>query len=224
MVLVVAGMLGFYLSGFGSLLTLEKLKEEHQGILEFYQTYPLFTPLLFFLAYVVMVTLSIPGAALFTILGGYLFRQPLGTFITVMAATTGACCLFLAAKTAIGDFFLQRAGNRFLDFKRNFEKDAWSYLLFLRLVPLFPFWLVNLGLAVLGVRWGTFVWTTCLGIIPGTFVYTQIGTGLSTLIEKQEVLASASFMHRDIVMALVGLGLLALFPIILKKIGKKKAP
>jgi uncharacterized membrane protein YdjX (TVP38/TMEM64 family) len=183
--------------------------------------------------YVTAVALSIPGASILTIMGGILFGWLIGALAAIVGATVGATIVFLIARGACGEAILRRAGPLAGKLAQGFREDAFHYLLFLRLVPVFPFWLVNLAPAVVGVRLGTFVLATALGIIPGTFAYALVGGGLDSVIAAQEAayhgcLASAradcrldfsmsALLTPQLVAALAALGVVALIPVALRK-------
>jgi uncharacterized membrane protein YdjX (TVP38/TMEM64 family) len=184
--------------------------------------------------YVVAVAVSFPGASLITIVGGFLFGAVLGAALTVVAATAGASVIFLAARTSVGTALRARAG-RFTDrLAKGFEANAFSYLLFLRLVPLFPFWLINVAPALFNVSLSTYVVATALGIVPGTFAYTLLGSELGGLIEAQEAAnpgcAAAGTCEIDVsalvtpgfVAALLVLAAASLVPVAVKKIRARR--
>ncbi len=190
----------------------------------------------FALAYVIMTALSIPGGALFTVLGGFLFGWLSGGITVVFAATAGAFLLFLAARSALGTA-LQRKAGPFIDkLQKGFAEDAISYLLFLRLVPVFPFWLVNLAPALFNVRPLTFLWTTALGIIPGTFAISIVGEGLESVLAAQRAANSAclatpgctvrfdfgALITTEMLVALAALGVLALIPVGVKALRRRR--
>ena len=146
----------------------------------------------------------------------------------LFGATIGASLLFLIAKYALADFFKAKSSKFIKKMAKNFSQDAASYLLFLRLVPLFPFTLVNVIPAILGVRFTTFVWTTAIGIIPGVIAYTYAGEGLRSIIalraiacEKNiapcgQALNASDLVTKEIIIAISLLGLVALIPVIIK--------
>jgi uncharacterized membrane protein YdjX (TVP38/TMEM64 family) len=140
----------------------------------------------------------------------------------VTGATIGASFLFLAARSAIGDSLKRKAGPLLKKMESGFQENAWSYLLFLRLVPLFPFWLVNLAPAFFGGSFTTYFWTTFVGIIPGAYVFTQAGAGLSMIFESGDSFSFSTIFNTQIKMALVALGLFALLPALLKKLFQSK--
>jgi uncharacterized membrane protein YdjX (TVP38/TMEM64 family) len=182
--------------------------------------------------YITVVAVSLPGAALLTITGGFLFGIAVGASAAVISATVGATLIFLVARTALGEPLLRRAGPRATQLARGFREDAFSYLLFLRLVPAFPFFLVNLVPAFAGVRLGPFVAATAIGIIPGAIVFALAGAGLDSIIAAQKnsydqciaakgadcrlVFEPADVLTPQLIAALVALGLLALMPVAVK--------
>jgi uncharacterized membrane protein YdjX (TVP38/TMEM64 family) len=157
----------------------------------------------------------------------------------VVGATIGATLIFLVARTAFGESLLRRVGPRASQLAKGFRDDAFSYLLFLRLVPAFPFFLVNLVPAFAGVRLGTFVAATALGIIPATFVYTFAGTGLDSVITTQKnsyqaclaagrsdcslTFDTMAILTPQLIGALIALGLLALVPVVVKRLRARRS-
>lgn len=180
-------------------------------------------PLVYVLIYAVAVACSVPGATVMSVAGGYMFGQVPATAYTVVGATLGATALFLIARTALGDVLRAKAGPAIKKMEAGFQENALSYLLVLRLIPLFPFWLVNLVPAFLGVSLRTFVIGTFFGIIPGTFVYVSIGAGLESLLHQGEACSLSGALTPQVVTALVGLAVLALLPVAYKLIKRKRS-
>jgi uncharacterized membrane protein YdjX (TVP38/TMEM64 family) len=188
--------------------------------------------------YVVVVALSVPGALFLTVAGGIMFGALLGGVAALVGATVGAVCIFLIAKSALGEHLVRRAGPRVAKIAEGFRADAFSYLLFLRLVPIFPFWLVNLVPALAGVRFVPFVAATALGIVPATFAFASVGAGLDSIIAAQEAayracLATGAASCRldfdlttavtpQLLAALVALGVVALIPVAVKKLRARR--
>lgn len=189
--------------------------------------------------YAIVAGLSIPGAALLTIAGGFLFGGFTGSLAAIVGATLGATGLFLAARSSLGAALTDRAGPWLQKFRDGFQRDAISYLLFLRLVTIFPFWLVNLALATTGVRLWTFVWTTFVGIIPGTFAFALAGAGLDSVAQAQKIafeaclstsgincrfsLSPQQLVTRELLIALTALGFVALIPAMLRLWRKRRS-
>jgi uncharacterized membrane protein YdjX (TVP38/TMEM64 family) len=170
------------------------------------------------LCYAAVVALSVPGAAIMTLAGGFLFGVPTGASLTVIGATLGATVLFLIARFAAGDFLRRRAGPFLARMTEGFRKDAFNYLLFLRLMPVFPFWAVNLAPALLGMPLVPFVLATALGIIPGTVIYTAFGAGLGGVFDAGGEFDLADVFSPTLIAASIGLGLLALLPVAVKRL------
>jgi uncharacterized membrane protein YdjX (TVP38/TMEM64 family) len=219
--LIALAAIGLYFSGLLSELNFASLEKHRLTLDQFSKTHPLLAPLLFMLAYIAMAALSLPFSIILDLVGGYLFPQPYATLLIVISGTIGASLIFLSAKTAFGDLLRKRAGPTLLKFEQGFQKNGGSYLLFLRLIPIFPFWIVNLAPAFFGIPFRTFFWTTLIGIIPASFAYSQIGAGLGTFCESGQELSPSAFFNWEILSALVGLSLFAIIPILLKTFWKK---
>jgi len=204
-------------------LTLDALRDNRAALLAFVQANGVLAACAFVLVYAAVVALSVPGAAIMTLAGGFLFGIVLGASLTVIGATLGATLLFLIARSAAGDFLRQRAGPFLARMSDGFSKDAFFYLLFLRLVPAFPFWAVNLAPALLGMRLAPFVVATALGIIPGTVVYTAFGASLGQVFDAGGHVDLKTVFSPTLIAALIGLGLLALAPVVVKRFREKRA-
>jgi uncharacterized membrane protein YdjX (TVP38/TMEM64 family) len=168
----------------------------------------------FMLAYAALTALSVPGAMLMTLAAGFLFGPWLGGTYALVGATCGAGAVFLAARTGLSGL-VDRAGPRVQRLKAKFRADAFSYLLCLRLVPIFPFWLVNLAAGAANMPLPLYLTATFFGMIPGTFVYAGIGNSVSALIEAGQPVPYTIF-HPNILLPLIGLALLVLLPVAYK--------
>jgi len=221
-----AGLIAFFALGLNKYLTLDLLKENREVLKTWVYEHKTQAVLLFIVAYVITAAFSLPLGALLSVAGGFLFGSIFGAMWIVIGATIGATILFLVAKTALGEPLRQRFASQIQRMEEGFRANAFSYLLLLRLVPLFPFWLVNLAPAFLGVSLGTFVITTFIGIIPGAFVFASIGNGLNALFEagEQPDLSLIGLLSRpDFYIPIVGLTLLSLIPIVYRAFATKKA-
>ncbi len=167
--------------------------------------------------YVAVTALSLPCASFLTIFGGLVFGALIATAATLVGATVGATVIFLIAKSALGDWLVRRAGARVEKVAAGFCADAFNYLLFLRLVPFFPFWLVNLVPALCGVPLRIFVLATAVGMIPGTLAYAFLGAGLDSAIKAQNATLK-------LLAGLIALGLLALLPVVIRRLKAARAP
>lgn len=213
------GAIAFFALGLDDYITIGALREHRTLLSTFVAENAALAPLLFMILYAIAVAFSLPGGAVMSITGGFLFGSLVGTVWVVIAAITGATAVFLIAKTALGDALRAKAGPWLKKLEAGFHENALSYLLVLRLIPLFPFFVVNLVPAFLGVRLRTYVIGTALGIIPGSFVFASVGAGLGSLFDTTmggEVELSGA-LTPEIVTALVGLAALSLLPVAYKK-------
>ncbi len=202
-------------------LSFTSLQQHHQQLLTWTQQHYFLILLIYMVIYIIAVAISIPGATILTIAGGLLFGIIPGTIYVVISATIGATLLFLATKTSLGNLLKAKAGPKLHKLEKGFQHNAFSYLLVLRLIPLFPFWLINIVPAVLNVRLRTFVTATFLGIIPGSFVYVLLGNGVSSVLDAGQTPNLGIIFQPAILAPLIGLAALALVPIIYKKIKAK---
>lgn len=200
-------------SGAQELLSLETLRRHRAALLAFVAERPAMAALAYLLLYVGATALSVPGAVFLTLAGGFLFGTALATCLVVLGATGGAVLLFLIARTAFGEPLRARAGPWLSKMAEGFRADAFNYLLVLRLVPIFPFWLVNLVPALLGVPLSTFAFATAIGIVPGSLVYASVGAGLGHLLERGEEPDLGLLFEPAVLLPLLGLAALALLPV-----------
>ena len=172
--------------------------------------------LAFILAYAGLVAVSIPGSWLFTLAGGFLFGPWLGTAYALIGATTGATLVFLAARAGLAGL-AARAGPWVRRFEAGFRRNPLNYLLVLRLIPIVPFWLINLVAGAIGLRLRVFVVGTFVGMIPVSFIYASLGNGLGTLAEEGRPPDLAILFRPSVFLPILGLAALALLPIIFKR-------
>ncbi|MDX8388402.1 MAG: TVP38/TMEM64 family protein [Ghiorsea sp.] len=221
--IVIIGLTALFFSlGLHEYLSFDQLKEHRLFLNDWVTTQPIIAALSFILAYTVVVALSLPGGALMTLTGGFLFGAVIGGLYTVVGATLGATAIFLIAKTSLGDALMAKAGNHIKSMQKGFSENELSYMFVLRLVPLFPFFIVNLAPAFLGVSLRSYVIATFFGIMPATFVFSLAGSGLGKVFEQGETFSMAGILTPEMIGALVGLGLLSLVPVIYKKIKHNK--
>lgn len=206
----------------GDYLSFSALAEHYQTLVQWRTEYLLLSILVFMGVYIGAVAFSVPGAIWLTLIGGFLFGTVLGSVLVVTSATTGALLIFLAARTAMGEALKERAGSWLAKIEKGFREGEVSYLLVMRLVPVVPFFVANLAPAFLGVRTWTYLWTTFVGIIPGTIVYISIGAGLGEQLERGEAPNLGVIFEPHILGPLLGLAFLALLPKLLKLVGITK--
>ena len=214
----------FYAFDLGRLLSFAALAEHRTMLLAWVEAHPIVAPLSYILLYITVVAFSLPGGMVMSISGGFLFGTLDGGIYAVFAATVGATTLFLVAKTSIGDYLLARAGGSVKRMQQGFAEDALNYLFVLRLIPIFPFFLVNLAPAFLGISLRVYLIATAFGIMPGTFIYALTGSGLGSVLAQGGEITLAGIFTPQVIGALVGLALLALLPVIYKHLSSRRLP
>ena len=198
-------------SGVGKYLTLESLKQ-NKVLLEIFVRENYFISILIFVfVYIISVALSVPGATILTLTGGFLFGYFLGTLYVNIGATIGASLNFIFAKYLIGDWIQSKYQIQLDMFNKEIENNGKFYFLTLRFIPLFPFFLINLFLGLTKISLMTFVWTTSIGILPGAFVFAFAGSQLSSVNSLKDILSSR------ILLSFIFLAIFAVIPVFFKK-------
>lgn len=218
------GLALFLLLGLERYFSFEMLSRNQAALTAWVERHAGLSELLYVMAYALVVAFSLPVAIVVTPLGGFLFGAWLGTLLSVIGATLGSMAAFLAARTAFYDLFHARAGRALARLEDGFKRDSFSYLLFLRLVPVFPFWLVNIVPALLGMKLAPYALATMIGITPGALVYSSVGAGLGLLIEKGEVPDLGIIFEWRILLPLLGLAALALLPVLYARLHRRSRP
>jgi uncharacterized membrane protein YdjX (TVP38/TMEM64 family) len=243
-VAVLVALMGLaYGLGLHKELTLKTIGLNYKSLMAYIDAHFVEALLLYTVGYVLVVALSLPGALVMTLSGGLLFGWKVAAPATVIAATIGATIVFLVARSSCGEALAARAGPWLGKLRDGFKENALSYLLFLRLVPVFPFVVVNLAPALLGVPLHTYLIGTFLGIIPGTVAFTVAGAGLGSVIDAQNVAYKAclarmaanpdivcsyhikthALLTPEVIAAFVLLGVVALIPVAVKKWSNRDA-
>lgn len=217
-VVLIAGLIVFFTFDFDKYVTLSALEENRQLLADWVRDTGALAPIVYVVIYGLVTAFSLPAAAIVTISGGFLFGPWLGGGLSVIGATIGASVLFLAARYAFADLLRARAGPAIKKMEAGFQENALSYMLFLRLIPVFPFFIVNLVPAFLGVRFGTYLIGTFIGIIPGSLVYASLGDGFSAVVEKGANINLGVIFEPRFLLPIIGLSILALLPIFYKKL------
>ncbi|MEM8551112.1 MAG: TVP38/TMEM64 family protein [Pseudomonadota bacterium] len=230
---IVLALVAGYAAGLHRYFSLDSIIMEHEALQAWVRGNTVVAAFSYTLLYVVAVAVSFPGASFLTIAGGLLFGVFLGSLLTVLGATAGASIIFLVAKTSLGAPLRARAGAFTRKLAQGFENNAFSYLLSLRLQPIFPFWLINVAPALFNVPLTTYAIATALGIIPGVIAYSLLGDGLGAVIAAQEAAnpgcAQAGTCEIDLqalvspllIAALLAMSLVALLPMMVGKLRRK---
>ena len=214
-ILVVAGVL-FMAFGGHRYLTIAALAENREFVCDLVGAARAMAALAFIVTYAGLVALSVPGGALLTIAGGFLFGPWLGGAYAVVGATLGATVVFLAARAGLAGLAV-RAGPWVQRIETGFRRNGLNYLLVLRLIPIFPFWLVNLVAGAAGLRLWVYVLGTFIGMMPVTFIFASLGNGLGTLVEEGRPPDLAILYRPSVLLPILGLSALALLPVVYRR-------
>lgn len=222
-VIAIVATLGFVF--LRDLLSFDTLRDNRESLIAWRDANYTLAALAFIGIYVVIVAFSLPGAAVMTLTGGFLFGIFPGALFCVIGATLGAIAIFLAAKTGLGDALHARIAEKeglLARMDRGIKENEISYLFLMRLVPAIPFFLANLAPAFLGVSLRNFAFTTFFGIMPGSIVYTSVGAGLGEVFERGETPNLGIIFEPHILGPILGLCALAALPIVLKTFSARK--
>jgi len=215
--LLAAAIGAFFYFDLGRFLSLDSLKANRDGLLTFTEQHYGASVAIFILSYCLLVSASLPGGVFLTLAGGLLFGSALGTLYVNLGATSGATVAFLASRYLFRDWIEAKFGGWLKPFQEGFSKNAFSYLMTIRLFPIAPFFIINALSGLTKVRLGTYVTATAIGIIPGSFVYAYAGRQLGTINSLKEIASP------NVLIAFTLLGLLALVPTVYQKFAAKKS-
>lgn len=210
----------FFAFGLQRYVSLDVVRAYRADLNAFVAAHRVIAAAIYMLVYIAAVALSLPVGLVLTLTGGFLFGALLATGLIAVAATIGATLLFLIARSTLGAALRAKAGPFLKKLEAGFRENAFSYLLVLRLVPVVPFSIVNLVPALLGVPLGIYFGATALGIVPGTFVFASFGAGLGQIFDEGGMVSVGAILTPGILAGLIGLAVLALIPVAIKKIKK----
>lgn len=228
-------IVGFFASGLHNQISFDELARHYGELTQFVANNLALAMLAAIALYILAVASAFPAAWLLTVAYGLIFGWVLGSVVVVIGATIGASVLFFVAGSVLADFYRQKAGKWLNTMAEGFRADATNYLLFLRLAPVFPFLLVNVVPAILGVPFWTYLWTTAVGIIPGTIAYAFAGEGLRSIVGERaqacaaniapcgEALTPGDIVTPEILIAFALLAVVSLLPVVLKRLRRQKS-
>ncbi len=226
LIILFVAVVGFF--GLQEIFSFEALRDNREMLIGWRDNNYLLAVLTYIAIYIAVVAFSLPGAAVMTLTGGFLFGVLAGALFAVLAATLGAIVIFLAAKTGLGDALHEKMhvkagkGGVLAKIEAGLNENETSYLLLMRLVPVIPFFIANLAPAFLGVKWRNFAWTTFFGIMPGGVVYSSVGAGLGDVFAAGETPDLGIIFELHILGPILGLCALAALPIVIRVIRKDK--
>ncbi len=215
-VIVVALIIGLRFTSIGGKLNLESLQSNAEKLVQYSNQNYLLSVLAYIVIYIVVTGLSLPGATILTLAGGFLYKVFFTVIYVNIAATTGAMLAFLFARYIAGQWIQQRYGDKLAKFNEEVDRNGAYYLLTLRFIPIFPFFLINTFAGLTNVPLRTFLWTTSLGILPGSLVYAYAGRQLSRIKAVQDIFTG------QVLLAFLLLAAFAVLPVIVNRIKKTK--
>ena len=215
-VIVVALIIGLRFTSIGGKLNLESLQSNAEKLVQYSNQNYLLSVLAYIVIYIVVTGLSLPGATILTLAGGFLYKVFFTVIYVNIAATIGAMLAFLFARYIAGQWIQQRYGDKLAKFNEEVDRNGAYYLLTLRFIPIFPFFLINTFAGLTNVPLRTFLWTTSLGIFPGSLVYAYAGRQLCRIKAMQDIFTG------QVLLAFLLLAAFAVLPVIVNRIKKTK--
>ena len=224
LVVIVLALIAFFAFGGPKYVSLDALRENQDMLKAFVSQHYALAVGGFILLYATLVAISFPGAGFLSIFAGFLFGLVSGTFSVVIGATIGATIIFLIARSAFGTSLASKAGPFMQKFEQGLKENELSYLFILRLVPVFPFFIVNIVPALFDVKLRNYVLSTFFGIMPGSLVYVSVGNGIGDALQAgQDVPLSGLMLRPAVLLPILGLIALSMIPVIYKKMMARKS-
>lgn len=215
--LVVVGLIiALRFSSLGQQLTLGNLQDHGDQLRQYSNEHYVISVITFILIYIIATGLSLPGALILTLAAGYIYKTLLGAVYVNIGATAGATFAFIIARYIAGDWLQNKYSDKLARFNNELKQNGSKYLLVLRLVPIFPFFLINILAGITRIDLKTFVWTTSVGILPGSLVYAYAGEQLGTIRNVKDIFTTR------ILIAFLLLAALAILPVIIQKLRHKQ--
>ena len=218
LLLVVVLVAAAFASGLTRHFSIHELRQRHEQLETMVRVHPVLCLGAYVLLYTAVVALSLPAALVMTLTGGLLFGPWVGGLAAAGSCTLGASILFVICRTAAGDVLKARAGPTAARIEAGVRRDAFSYILILRLVPVMPFWLANLALGLIDIPFSTFLIASFLGILPVSIIYAGLGSSLNVLFAEHVRPDLHLIARPSVYLPLIGLSLLALVPIVVRRV------
>jgi uncharacterized membrane protein YdjX (TVP38/TMEM64 family) len=214
---IFCGLFCFFYFRLDTYINFQTLKEHRQFLTIWTQEHYALAVCLYMLSYVATVICAIPSSLFFTLTAGFLFGTIFGFLYAIASALIGATIFFLLIRSALAEWLVEKVGKKIQHFEEGFQENAFNYILIMRLIPVFPFFIVNIASAILGVRLASFLAATFLGIMPSTMIYVSLGHGLGKIFDHHKIPDIGIVFQPHIFMPLIMLAVLALLPVIYKK-------
>lgn len=211
----------FYYTEIYKHFSYEQLQKSSLKLQQVVADHPILSPLIFITTYAISICLLLPLSLYFMLMAGFLFPQPWAALYALTGTVISCTTVYWIARTAWGDLIRRKANGFFYRMKLGFQEDATSYLLALRFLPILPFWATNIGPAIFNIPFGTYFWTTVVGLIPSRFIYTQAGRGLGVIFESGEPLSLGLILNSQMKVALICLAVFAVLLVVGRQIQKR---
>jgi uncharacterized membrane protein YdjX (TVP38/TMEM64 family) len=215
---IFCGLFCFFYFHLDTYINFETLKEHRQFLSAWTQEHYSLAVCLYMISYVATILCAIPSSIFFSLTAGFLFGSIFGFLYTMVSAIIGAAIFFLLIRTALAEWLAEKLGKKLQHFEAGFQENAFNYILTMRLIPIFPFFIVNIASAILGVRLFSFLAATFLGIIPANMIYVSLGHGLGKIFDHHQTPNIEIIFQPHIFIPLILMAVLALLPVVYKKL------
>jgi uncharacterized membrane protein YdjX (TVP38/TMEM64 family) len=215
--LIAAAVIAAFASGLTRHLSLHELAHRRETLEIAVRAHPWLSLAIYIAAYTAIIALSLPAALVMTLTGGLLFGPWIGGMAATISCTVGATVIFLICRTAAGDFIRVRAGPTAARIEQGLRRNAFSYIVFLRLLPVAPFWLINLALGLIDIPLVTFITASFLGILPVSLIFASLGSGLNDVFKKGGRVDPHIILEPRFILPLAALAILSLGPILYRR-------
>jgi len=221
-VLIAAAVITAFASGLTRHLTLHELAHRREAIEAAVHAHPWLGLAAYVGLYTLIIALSLPAALVMTLAGGLLFGAWIGGLSAAISCTVGSTVIFLVCRTAAGDFIRARAGATAARIEEGLRRNAFSYIVFLRLLPVAPFWLINLALGLIDIPVATYVIASFIGILPVSLIFASLGSGLNAVFQKGGRFDPHIILQPRFILPLAGLAILSLGPILYRRLRPRR--
>jgi uncharacterized membrane protein YdjX (TVP38/TMEM64 family) len=218
LVFIFCGLFCFFYFRLDTYINFQTLKEHRQFLAGWTQEHYLLAVCLYMIFYVATILCAIPSSIFFSLTAGFLFGTIFGFLYAMVSAIIGAAIFFLLIRSSLAEWLAEKLGKKLQHFEVGFQENAFNYILTMRLIPIFPFFIVNIASAILGVRLFSFLAATFLGIIPASMIYVSLGHGLGKIFDHHQTPNIEVIFQPHIFMPLIFMAVLALLPVFYKKI------
>jgi uncharacterized membrane protein YdjX (TVP38/TMEM64 family) len=221
LIVILCGLSLFFFFRLDRYFSFQSLQDHHVFLMTWTSTHPVLAVGLFMLCYIITILCAVPTTLLLSLTAGFLFGVAHGFAYVILSGVFGAMLFFLMVRAALAEWLTNKMGQKLRHFEKGFQENAFNYILMLRFIPVFPFFVVNMAAALLDVRLSSFLVATFFGIMPSTLVYVSLGHGMEKIFEQHQTPNLAVIFQPHILLPLLALACLAVLPVVYKKWGKR---